>query len=113
MQTSHNRSPNQHTPWMTKKQGENPPLKGKQQVTEKSCLHYKSCKMAKICHSESVWTTSVGKYWKSCKMAKICHSEPIETSLVEKYWKSCKTVNSDHFGRKTLEKLQNSQNWPF
>ena len=37
--TSHNRSPNQHTPWTTKKQGENPPLEGKQQVTEKSCLH--------------------------------------------------------------------------
>ena len=39
VQTSHNRSPNQRTPRMTKKQGENPPLKGKQQVTEKRCLH--------------------------------------------------------------------------
>ena len=38
--TSHNRSPNQHTPQTTKKQGENPPLKGKQQVTEKSCLQH-------------------------------------------------------------------------
>ena len=37
--TSHNRSPNQHTPRTTKKQGENPPLKGKQQDTEKRCLH--------------------------------------------------------------------------
>ena len=36
--TSHNRSPNQRTPRTTKKQGENPSLKGKQQVTEKSCL---------------------------------------------------------------------------
>ena len=37
--TSHNRSPNQRMPWTTKKQGENPPLEGKQQVTEKSCLY--------------------------------------------------------------------------
>ena len=36
--TSHNHSPNQRTPWTTKKQRENPPLEGKQQVTEKSCL---------------------------------------------------------------------------
>ena len=34
-ETSHNRSPNQRTPWTTKKQGENPPLKGKQQVIQK------------------------------------------------------------------------------
>ena len=34
-ETSHNRSPNQRTLWMTKKQGENPPLKGKQQVIQK------------------------------------------------------------------------------
>ena len=31
--------------------------------------------MAKIAHSELFWTTLVGKYWKSCKMAKIGHSE--------------------------------------
>ena len=33
--TSHNRSPNQHTLRMTKKQGENPPLKGEQQAIRK------------------------------------------------------------------------------
>ena len=38
--------------------------------------------MAKIAHSESIWTTSVGKYWKSCKMAKIGHSELFWTTLV-------------------------------
>ena len=38
--TSHNRFPNQRTPRTTKKQGENPTLKGKQQVIQKkSCLH--------------------------------------------------------------------------
>ena len=37
--TSHNRSPNQRTHRTTKKQGEIPPLKSKQQVTEKSHLH--------------------------------------------------------------------------
>ena len=28
-----------------------------------------------IGHSESIWTTSVEKYWKSCKTAKIGHSK--------------------------------------
>ena len=39
--TSHNCSPNQHTLRTTKKQGENPPLKGKQQVIQKRavCRH--------------------------------------------------------------------------
>ena len=37
--TSHNRSPKQRTLQTTKTQGENPPLKGKQQVTEKRRLH--------------------------------------------------------------------------
>ena len=36
--TSHNRSPNQRTLQMTKKQGENPPLKGKQQVIQKRAV---------------------------------------------------------------------------
>ena len=58
---------------------------------------WKSCKTAKIGHSESIWTTLVGKYWKSCKTAKIGHSESIRTKA----------------GKKILEKLQNSQNWPF
>ena len=31
--------------------------------------------MAKIDHSESIQTTSVGKYLKSCKMAKIGHTK--------------------------------------
>ena len=44
--------------------------------------------MGKTGHSESIWTTSVGKYWKSCKMAKIGHSESIQTTSVGKYWKS-------------------------
>ena len=52
--------------------------------------------MAKIGHSESIWTTSVGKYWKSCKTAKIGHSDCF-----------------GHFGRKILEKLENSENRPF
>ena len=46
--------------------------------------------MAKIDHSESIQTTSVGKYWKSCKMAKIGHSELIWTTSVGKYWKVAK-----------------------
>ena len=39
--------------------------------------------MSKIGHSESISTTSVGKYWKSCKMDKIwpyqnsCHLKTI------------------------------------
>ena len=36
--TSHNRSPNQRTLRTTKKQGENPPLKGKQQVIQKRAV---------------------------------------------------------------------------
>ena len=36
--TSHNHSPNQRTLWATKKQGENPPLKGKQQVIQKKAI---------------------------------------------------------------------------
>ena len=36
--SSHNRSPNQRTLWMTKKQGENPPLKGKQPVIQKRAV---------------------------------------------------------------------------
>ena len=43
--------------------------------------------MAKISHSESIWTISVEKYWKSYKMAKIGHYELIPTTLVGKYWK--------------------------
>ena len=35
--------------------------------------------MAKIAHSESIWTTSVGKYWKSWKTAEIGHSELFST----------------------------------
>ena len=46
--------------------------------------------MVKISHSESVQTTSVGKYFKSSKTAKIGHSESIWTTLEGKYWKSCK-----------------------
>ena len=44
--------------------------------------------MSKIGHSESIWTTSVGKYWKGGKMAKIGHSELFWTTSVGKYWKS-------------------------
>ena len=54
----------------------------------------------------------VGKYWKSCKTAKIGHSEIIQTTSVAKYWKSCKTVKIGHsesiqptFGRKIFEKV--------
>ena len=36
--TSHNHSQNQRTPRTTKKQGENPPLKGKQQVIQKRAV---------------------------------------------------------------------------
>ena len=36
--TSHNHSPNQRTPGMTKKHGVNPPLKGKQQVIQKKVV---------------------------------------------------------------------------
>ena len=45
-----------------------------------------------IGHSESIWTTLIGKYWKNCKTAKIGHSESIWTTLAGKYWKSCKTA---------------------
>ena len=41
--------------------------------------------MAKIGHSESIWTTSVGTYWKSCKTAKIGHSESIWITSVGKH----------------------------
>ena len=58
--------------------------------------YWKSCKMANIGHSESIRTTLVGKYWKSCETAKIGHSESIWTTLVRKYWKSCKTVKIGH-----------------
>ena len=82
--------------------------------------YWKSCKTAKIGYSKSIQNTSVGKYLKSCKTVKIGHSESIWTTLVGKYWKSCKTANIGHyesifihFGRKILEKLQYSQNWPF
>ena len=47
--------------------------------------YWKSYKMAKIGHSESIWTTSVGKYWKSCKMSKIGHSESIWITSIGKY----------------------------
>ena len=53
--------------------------------------------MAKIGHSELIWTTLVGKYWKSCKTAKIGHS-----AKQPKF-------NLDHFSKKILEKLQDSQ----
>ena len=46
-----------------------------------------------ISHSESIWTSSVGKYWKSCKIA--CYKS-IQTTLVGKYWKSCKTTKIGH-----------------
>ena len=46
--------------------------------------------MATIGHSESISTTSVGKYWKSCKMAKIGHSESIWTTLEENIGKVAK-----------------------
>ena len=36
--TSHNHSPNQRTLRTTKKQGENPPLKGKQQAIQKRAV---------------------------------------------------------------------------
>ena len=64
--------------------------------------------MAKIDHSESIQTTSVGKYWKSCKMAKIAHSKLFWTTLV-----GHSESIQDHFSRKILEKLQNGQNCPF
>ena len=40
---------------------------------------------AKIGHSESIWITSVGKYWKSCKMSKIGHPESIWITSIGKY----------------------------
>ena len=83
--------------------------------------------MAKIDHSESIQTTSVGKYWKSWKTAKIGHSEPIWITSVGKYWKSCKMSKIGHsesilttsVGKVAfatfpiLEKLQNGKNWPY
>ena len=47
--------------------------------------------MSEIGHSESIWT-SVGKYWKSCKMAKIGHSELFWTTSVGKYWEKLQNV---------------------
>ena len=49
--------------------------------------------MSKIGHSESIWMTSVGKYWKSCKIG---HSELFWTTSVGKYWKSCKMCKIGH-----------------
>ena len=37
-----------------------------------------------IWHSESFWTTLVGKDWKKYKLAKIGHSESLWTNLVGK-----------------------------
>ena len=37
-----------------------------------------------------MWTTLVGKYWKSCKTAKISHSESIQTTSLGKYYKVAK-----------------------
>ena len=54
--------------------------------------YWKSCKTANIGHSKSIQNTSVGKCWKSCKMAKTGYSKSIQTTLVGKYWKSCKTA---------------------
>ena len=31
------------------------------------------CKMTKIEHSKSFWTTLIGKHWEKCKMTKIGH----------------------------------------
>ena len=73
--------------------------------------------MGKTGHSESIQTTSVGKYWKSCKMAKIAHSELFWTTLVGKVLEKLTILNQFRpLSRKILEKLQNSQigqNWPF
>ena len=74
--------------------------------------YYKSCK---ISCSKSIWTILVGKYWENCKTAKIDHSKSIQNTAVGTYWKSCKMAKIGHsesilhyFGRKILEKLQNS-----
>ena len=76
--------------------------------------------MGKISCCKSIWTTLVEKYWKSCKTAKIGHSkidsEHFSRKILGKlqngqnwpFW-----INLDHFGKKILETLQNSQNWPF
>ena len=48
--------------------------------------------MSKIGHSESIWTTPVGKYWKSCKMAKIGHSELFWTTSVGNIGKVAKCL---------------------
>ena len=48
--------------------------------------------MGKISCSESIWTTLVGKYWKSCKMAKIGHSE----SILTLEWENIRKVAKQH-----------------
>ena len=56
--------------------------------------------MAKIAHSELFWTTLVGKYWKSCKMAKIGHSEfrPLQLENIGKVEKWPKLTILNQFG---------------
>ena len=46
--------------------------------------------MAKIRHSESFWTTLVGKDWEKCEMIKIEHSESFWTLWWERIGKSVK-----------------------
>ena len=50
--------------------------------------------MTKIRHSESFWTTLVGKDWKKCEMIKIEHSESFWTTLVGKDGKRCRKSKS-------------------
>ena len=70
--------------------------------------------MGKTGHFESVWITLLGKYWKSCKMAKIAHSELFWTS-VGKYWKVAKWLKLailNQFKPLQLENIGKVAKWP-
>ena len=50
----------------------------------------------KIGHSQSFWTTLVGKDWKKCKIIKIEHSKSFWTTLVGKDWEKCAITKIEH-----------------
>ena len=50
----------------------------------------KKCEMIKIGHRESIWKILVGKDREKCKMTKIGHSESFGITLWEKIGKSVK-----------------------
>ena len=83
MQTSHNRSPNQRMLWTTKKQGENPPLKGKQQVIQKRAVCISGGESEALgFHQETMEESRQQQNWFCIKLYIILH----QTSFILSVW---------------------------